>query len=173
MPPLNKISQIFLQLDCFFDFQKDPASRLGSEGSEQVKNHPFLAREPEEWKKVANKQLVPPIMPTVRDEKDVSNFDDEFTEKSIQPPRGSPAVDIPEGDELSHFDFVSSEFATLVNSASKSGSKSSVKRKLIFSEPEDETSQPRKIGRKYVGPKISKKKLFEYENRNNTVVNEE
>uniref|UniRef100_A0A3Q1INL5 Ribosomal protein S6 kinase n=1 Tax=Anabas testudineus TaxID=64144 RepID=A0A3Q1INL5_ANATE len=68
---------------------KDPKKRLGSgpNGAENVKKHPFYQKI--NWEDLAAKQVPAPFKPVIRDELDVSNFADEFTEMD---PTYSPAA---------------------------------------------------------------------------------
>uniref|UniRef100_A0A7N9AV32 Ribosomal protein S6 kinase n=1 Tax=Mastacembelus armatus TaxID=205130 RepID=A0A7N9AV32_9TELE len=68
---------------------KDPKKRLGSgpNGAENVKKHPFYQKI--NWEDLAAKKVPAPFKPVIRDELDVSNFADEFTELD---PTYSPAA---------------------------------------------------------------------------------
>ncbi|XP_022606450.1 ribosomal protein S6 kinase alpha-5-like [Seriola dumerili] len=68
---------------------KDPKKRLGSgpSGAENVKKHPFYQKI--NWEDLAAKKVPAPFKPVIRDELDVSNFADEFTEMD---PTYSPAA---------------------------------------------------------------------------------
>ncbi|XP_041132635.1 LOW QUALITY PROTEIN: ribosomal protein S6 kinase alpha-5-like [Polyodon spathula] len=68
---------------------KDPKKRLGSgpSGSDEVKNHPFYQKI--NWDELASKKVSAPFKPVIRDELDVSNFAEEFTEMD---PTYSPAA---------------------------------------------------------------------------------
>ncbi|KAM6912769.1 ribosomal protein S6 kinase alpha-5 isoform 2-T2 [Xenentodon cancila] len=68
---------------------KDPKERLGSgpSGAENVKKQPFYQKI--NWEDLAAKKVPAPFKPVIRDELDVSNFADEFTEMD---PTYSPAA---------------------------------------------------------------------------------
>ncbi|XP_014907612.1 ribosomal protein S6 kinase alpha-5 isoform X3 [Poecilia latipinna] len=68
---------------------KDPKKRLGSgpNGAENVKKHPFYQKI--NWEDLAAKKVPAPFKPVIRDELDVSNFAEEFTEMD---PTYSPAA---------------------------------------------------------------------------------
>uniref|UniRef100_A0A4W6BXS3 Ribosomal protein S6 kinase n=1 Tax=Lates calcarifer TaxID=8187 RepID=A0A4W6BXS3_LATCA len=68
---------------------KDPKTRLGSgpNGAENVKKHPFYQKI--NWEDLAAKKVPAPFKPVIRDELDVSNFAEEFTEMD---PTYSPAA---------------------------------------------------------------------------------
>uniref|UniRef100_A0A8C7FVV7 Ribosomal protein S6 kinase alpha-5 n=1 Tax=Oncorhynchus kisutch TaxID=8019 RepID=A0A8C7FVV7_ONCKI len=68
---------------------KDPKKRLGSgpDGAENVKKHPFYQKI--NWEDLAAKRVPAPFKPVIRDELDVSNFAEEFTEMD---PTYSPAA---------------------------------------------------------------------------------
>ncbi|XP_051941490.1 ribosomal protein S6 kinase alpha-5 isoform X2 [Hippocampus zosterae] len=68
---------------------KDPEKRLGSgpNGVETVKKHPFYQKI--NWEDLSAKKVPAPFKPVIRDELDVSNFAEEFTEMD---PTYSPAA---------------------------------------------------------------------------------
>ena len=57
---------------------KNPKRRLGSKGLDDVKRHPFFGPDID-WQAVAEKRIVAPIKPKLKDEMDTSNFAEEFT----------------------------------------------------------------------------------------------
>ncbi|KAG1446161.1 hypothetical protein G6F56_009663 [Rhizopus delemar] len=61
---------------------RDPKERLGNNGSEEIKNHPFFASI--DWRKLNQKKLQPPYKPSVESAYDTQNFDDEFTSEAPQ-----------------------------------------------------------------------------------------
>ncbi|ORE02451.1 Pkinase-domain-containing protein [Rhizopus microsporus var. microsporus] len=61
---------------------RDPNERLGNNGSEEIKNHPFFASI--DWRKLNQKKLQPPYKPSVESAYDTQNFDDEFTSEAPQ-----------------------------------------------------------------------------------------
>uniref|UniRef100_A0AAR2JBY2 Ribosomal protein S6 kinase n=1 Tax=Pygocentrus nattereri TaxID=42514 RepID=A0AAR2JBY2_PYGNA len=68
---------------------KDPKERIGSgpSGAQNVKSHPFYQKI--NWEDLAAKKVPAPFKPVIRDELDVSNFAEEFTEMD---PTYSPAA---------------------------------------------------------------------------------
>ncbi len=75
---------------------KDPAKRLGSNGAQDVKNHPWFSEI--DWKALYERKVheiipemrkkfltsvyskvTPPFKPVITNEYDVNNFDEEFT----------------------------------------------------------------------------------------------
>ncbi|XP_067848170.1 ribosomal protein S6 kinase alpha-5 [Heptranchias perlo] len=68
---------------------KDPKKRLGSGpgGDEEIKSHPFFQKI--NWDELCAKNIEAPFKPVIRDELDVSNFAEEFTEMD---PTYSPAA---------------------------------------------------------------------------------
>lgn len=56
---------------------RDPAKRLGANGSSEIKKHPFFSQL--SWKRLVLKGYIPPYKPSVEGNLDTSNFDAEFT----------------------------------------------------------------------------------------------
>lgn len=56
---------------------RDPTQRLGNNGSDEIKTHPFFGGI--DWVKLYNKKYQPPFKPSVCSATDTSNFDEEFT----------------------------------------------------------------------------------------------
>src|SRR5258707_10442476 len=71
---------------------RDPAQRLGVNGAEEIKRHPFF--EKIDWRRLAQKKIQPPFKPRVRSPVDVSNFDTVFTTEQ-------PLDSVVEGSQLS------------------------------------------------------------------------
>lgn len=71
---------------------RDPAQRLGVNGAEEIKRHPFF--EKIDWQRLAQKKIQPPFKPSVRSPVDVSNFDTVFTAEQ-------PMDSVVEGSQLS------------------------------------------------------------------------
>lgn len=67
---------------------RDPARRLGVNGAQEIKNHPFF--KVIDWKKLLQKKIQPPFKPAVASAIDTSNFDSEFT---AEPPIDSVVPD--------------------------------------------------------------------------------
>ena len=57
---------------------RNPEQRLGANGVQEIKYHAFF--EGIDWEDVAQKRLVPPHVPPMENETDVSNFSPEFTQ---------------------------------------------------------------------------------------------
>jgi serum/glucocorticoid-regulated kinase 2 len=72
---------------------RDPAQRLGRQGAEAIKAHPFFAKHID-FGALVQKKIQPPFKPRVTSPVDVSNFDAEFT---AEPPMDS----YKEGPQLS------------------------------------------------------------------------
>ncbi|KAI9303950.1 kinase-like domain-containing protein [Cunninghamella echinulata] len=59
---------------------RDPNQRLGHNGPEVIKSHPFFASI--DWRKLMQKKVQPPFKPLVENAYDTTNFDDEFTSEA-------------------------------------------------------------------------------------------
>ncbi|EFP79720.2 hypothetical protein PGT21_032024 [Puccinia graminis f. sp. tritici] len=59
---------------------RNPKRRLGSNGAEEIKHHPFFSQI--DWKRLMMKQYTPPFKPSVASAIDTSNFDSEFTSEA-------------------------------------------------------------------------------------------
>lgn len=57
---------------------RDPSQRLGVNGAEEIKKHPFFSNYVD-FKKLSQKKIQPPFKPSVASPVDVSNFDTVFT----------------------------------------------------------------------------------------------
>lgn len=51
---------------------RDPAQRLGVNGAEEIKNHPFFIKSID-WKMLMAKKVLPPFKPSVESSVDTSN----------------------------------------------------------------------------------------------------
>lgn len=76
---------------------KDPKKRLGCgpSGSDEIKKHPFFQKII--WDHLSKKKVPAPFKPVIRDELDVGNFAEEFTEMD---PTYSPAALPPYADRI-------------------------------------------------------------------------
>ncbi|KAJ3972188.1 kinase-like domain-containing protein [Lentinula raphanica] len=63
--------------------QRDPAKRLGANGGEEIKRHPFFAKYID-WARLNRKGYPPPFKPSVESVLDVANFDPDFTNEEAQ-----------------------------------------------------------------------------------------
>ncbi|CAH0052943.1 unnamed protein product [Clonostachys solani] len=61
---------------------RDPAQRLGANGSAEIKAHPFFHAI--DWKKLLQRKYEPTFKPNVVDALDTANFDPEFTSEPAQ-----------------------------------------------------------------------------------------
>ncbi|KAI9299943.1 kinase-like domain-containing protein, partial [Cunninghamella echinulata] len=59
---------------------RDPETRLGNNGTSEIKNHSFFSSI--DWHLLMQKKLQPPFKPTVENAYDTTNFDDEFTSEA-------------------------------------------------------------------------------------------
>ena len=62
---------------------RDPSRRLGANGGEEIKRHPFFSRHID-WARLSAKKIQPPFKPSVESALDVANFDQEFTSEAAQ-----------------------------------------------------------------------------------------
>ncbi|KAG9102462.1 hypothetical protein FRC07_010234 [Ceratobasidium sp. 392] len=60
---------------------RDPTARLGVNGAEDIKKHPFFGKHID-FKKLVQKKIQPPFKPSVASAIDTSNFDDVFTSEA-------------------------------------------------------------------------------------------
>eukprot|EP00457_Paulinella_chromatophora_P004657 gb/GEZN01004669.1/.p1 GENE.gb/GEZN01004669.1/~~gb/GEZN01004669.1/.p1 ORF type:complete len:481 (+),score=57.53 gb/GEZN01004669.1/:152-1444(+) len=60
---------------------RDQRKRLGANGLEEVKAHPFWKKL--DWDLVASKAYIPEVIPQIDSPQDVSNFDNQFTSQSL------------------------------------------------------------------------------------------
>ncbi|KAI0346001.1 serine/threonine protein kinase [Trametopsis cervina] len=72
---------------------RDPHHRLGVNGADEIKKHPFFAKNID-FEKLVHKQIQPPFKPSVTSPVDVSNFDTVFTAEA-------PLDSVVEGSQLS------------------------------------------------------------------------
>ncbi|KAL2912644.1 Serine/threonine-protein kinase [Polyrhizophydium stewartii] len=71
---------------------RDGAARLGANGAQEIKSHPFFAEV--DWRKLMGRKYAPPFRPNVASATDTSNFDEEFTSEA-------PTDSLSEGSQLS------------------------------------------------------------------------
>ena len=57
--------------------ERDPLKRLGANGPDEIKRHPFFANI--NWELLYHKRIIPPFRPNVSSASDTSNFSEEFT----------------------------------------------------------------------------------------------
>ncbi|CAH1794655.1 unnamed protein product [Owenia fusiformis] len=94
---------------------KNPQKRLGctTQGERDVKDHAFFRRI--DWLKVINREVQPPYKPKIKNRKDVSNFDREFTsEKPMLTPTDKLFIMNLDQTEFSGFSFVNPEYIVTV-----------------------------------------------------------
>ena len=72
---------------------RDPHHRLGVNGADDIKKHPFFAKHLD-FNKLVKKEIQPPFKPSVTSPVDVSNFDTVFTTEQ-------PLDSVVEGSQLS------------------------------------------------------------------------
>ncbi|KZP08525.1 Pkinase-domain-containing protein [Athelia psychrophila] len=62
---------------------RDPTKRLGCNGAEEIRRHPFFAKYID-WGRLLAKKIQPPFKPSVESVLDVANFDPDFTNEEAQ-----------------------------------------------------------------------------------------
>jgi serum/glucocorticoid-regulated kinase 2 len=72
---------------------RDPSQRLGVNGAEEIRKHPFFEKHID-FKQLLQKKIQPPFKPSVSSPVDVSNFDTIFTAEE-------PTDSLVEGSQLS------------------------------------------------------------------------
>ena len=72
---------------------RDPSQRLGVNGADEIKRHPFFAQHID-FERLLQKKIQPPFKPSVSSPVDVSNFDTVFTAEE-------PTDSVVEGSQLS------------------------------------------------------------------------
>ena len=86
---------------------KNPKERLGCNseyGFREIIEHPFFSSI--DWEALEQKQINPPYLPTLQDERDLVNFPDEFTKEPVQfTPDGGNIKDIDQS-EFEGFEYV-------------------------------------------------------------------
>ncbi|XP_037340738.2 serine/threonine-protein kinase N2 [Pungitius pungitius] len=87
--------------------KKNPEMRLGGgeEDASEIKRHKFFQEM--DWDALLAKKLKPPFLPVIRAQKDVSNFDEEFTRLKpvLTPPRTPCILTAEQQDIFADFDF--------------------------------------------------------------------
>ncbi|KAL1924583.1 uncharacterized protein VTP21DRAFT_4237 [Calcarisporiella thermophila] len=92
---------------------RDPARRLGSQGVDDIKNHPYFHGL--NWNSVMAKRFIPPFVPSFDGDLDLSHFDDVFLEME-------PRLSIPKhAIDTTHFRklFAGYEFNGMMHSESR------------------------------------------------------
>lgn len=94
---------------------KDPEKRLGYGANEEkeIKDHVFFRRI--DWEKIENREVQPPYKPSIKNPRDVSNFDKEFTTEA---PKLTPTDKLfimnLDQTEFTGFSYVNPEFIVTV-----------------------------------------------------------
>lgn len=63
--------------------KKDPSKRLGANGVDEIKNHPWFVEGNLNWELLYNKKYDAPFVPILKNELDVQNFEPEFTQIEV------------------------------------------------------------------------------------------
>ncbi|CAF0899274.1 unnamed protein product [Didymodactylos carnosus] len=96
---------------------KNPAKRLGcvaaQGGEDAIKRHAFFSGKID-WEALEHRQVKPPFKPKVRDPRDVSNFDKDFTNMAVAfTPIESVIVKAINQDEFKDFSFINTNWRCL------------------------------------------------------------
>ncbi|KRZ88239.1 Serine/threonine-protein kinase N2 [Trichinella sp. T8] len=90
--------------------RKNPAKRLGSSeaDAEEVKKQRFFRLIDWQWDDLLAKKLKPKFIPTIRNQEDVSNFDEEFTKEAplLTPPKDRKVVSNSDQAYFKDFDYL-------------------------------------------------------------------
>ncbi|KRZ68677.1 Serine/threonine-protein kinase N2 [Trichinella papuae] len=90
--------------------RKNPAKRLGSTeaDAEEVKKQRFFRLIDWQWDDLLAKKLKPKFIPTIRNQEDVSNFDEEFTKEAplLTPPKDRKVVSNSDQAYFTDFDYL-------------------------------------------------------------------
>ncbi|XP_003374925.1 putative kinase domain protein [Trichinella spiralis] len=90
--------------------RKNPAKRLGSSeaDAEEVKKQRFFRLIDWQWDDLLAKKLKPKFIPTIRNQEDVSNFDEEFTKEAplLTPPKDRKVVSNADQAYFKDFDYL-------------------------------------------------------------------
>jgi serum/glucocorticoid-regulated kinase 2 len=62
--------------------EKNPKDRLGYNSSDEIKNHPWF--EKVNWNALLTKSIKAPFVPILTSDADTSNFDEDFTNCSVE-----------------------------------------------------------------------------------------
>ncbi|PAA74800.1 hypothetical protein BOX15_Mlig032341g1 [Macrostomum lignano] len=90
---------------------RDPKKRLGCtpDGEREIREHVFFRRI--DWNRVENREVQPPYLPTITSDKDVSNFDRQFTDEAAKlTPTDKLFIMNLDQTEFSGFSYVNPEF---------------------------------------------------------------
>ncbi|KRY54437.1 Protein kinase C-like 1, partial [Trichinella britovi] len=92
-------------------FDRNPSTRLGMPGCPHGPIRSITFFRSIDWKKIQQRQVVPPFKPTVKSAADVSNFDDDFTsEQSTLTPLDSQLLESIDQEQFMNFTYITSEF---------------------------------------------------------------
>lgn len=102
--------------------QKNVSKRLGCVkahgGEENIKHHPFFRDV--KWKELEERKVKPPFKPKIKNKKEATNFDTEFTkEDPVLTPVNPDIMKTINQDEFEGFSFHNSEFGKLLAQPSK------------------------------------------------------
>ncbi|KRX89220.1 Protein kinase C-like 1 [Trichinella pseudospiralis] len=95
-------------------FDRNPSTRLGMPGCPHGPIRSITFFRSIDWKKIQQRQVVPPFKPSVKSAADVSNFDDDFTsEQSTLTPLDSQLLESIDQEQFMNFTYITSFFRAI------------------------------------------------------------
>jgi serum/glucocorticoid-regulated kinase 2 len=88
---------------------RDPLQRLGANGAEEIRQHPFFRSI--DWNRLYRRQIIPAFRPQVASAFDTSNFSEEFTSEMPTDSlvEGAPALSRSVQDQFQGFTYIGNE----------------------------------------------------------------
>lgn len=83
--------------------EKNPKDRLGANSSDEIRNHPWF--EKVNWNALLARSIKAPFVPILTSDADTSNFDEDFTNCSVESYSESNSEMVEEGRKFDGFSF--------------------------------------------------------------------